>query len=482
MTGWLNSQLLGTREKLLHHRAKPNGDATAEQQSTISATTPFDSARLFRNLLYQCEGYPTLYHHRGGFYGWNGAAYPEIEELEIRARLYDFLDQSVELDKKGSPRRFKPNKSRVANILDGLLAAAYLPGSIEPPAWLKSRPLDPHDIIACRNGLLYLPDRTLLTHSPALFTYNSVDFDYAATAPPPSQWLRFLDQLWLGDAESIDTLQEIFGLMMTGDTRHQKAFLLVGPKRSGKGVIARVLVGLVGKANCVSPTLTSLGGQFGLQPLIGKLVAIISDARLGTKADQHAIVEAFLRVTGEDHITADRKNRAAWNGQLAVRFLVISNELPRLTDTSGALASRFIILRLVNSFYGREDQTLTDKLIAERPGIFNWSLDGLQRLKARGHFLQPPSAAAAVQELEDLASPIGAFIRERCEVGGAYSVGVEPLYEAWRKWCEQQGRDHPGTKQTFGRDLRAVLPALGDGRPREGSDRYRIYTGIRLRF
>ena len=47
---------------------------------------------------------------------------------------------------------------------------------------------------------------------------------------------------------------------------------------------------------------------------------------------------------------------------LRVRFLVISNELPSLADASGALASRFIVLRLINSFYGREDQRLTERL------------------------------------------------------------------------------------------------------------------------
>ncbi len=32
---------------------------------------------------------------------------------------------------------------------------------------------------------------------------------------------------------------------------------------------------------------------------------------------------------------------------------------------------------------------------------------------------------------ERVTSPIGAFLRERCEVGPAYSVGVDDLFEAW---------------------------------------------------
>jgi putative DNA primase/helicase len=93
------------------------------------------------------------------------------------------------------------------------------------------------------------------------------------------------------------------------------------------------------------------------------------------------------------------------------RFIIISNELPRLADASGALASRFIVLVLINSFYGREDQTLTGRLLTELPGILNWSIAGWHRLIKRGHFLQPGSALDAVRQLEDLGSPIGAFLR-----------------------------------------------------------------------
>lgn len=237
---------------------------------------------------------------------------------------------------------------------------------------------------------------------------------------------------------------------------------------------------MVGRCSAVSPTLASLGERFGLQPLINKLLAVISDARLGTKADQHAIAESVLRITGEDDITTDRKNRQAWTGKMRVRFLVISNELPRLADTSGALASRFIILRLVHSFYGREDQTLTDKLLAELPRILNWSIEGPQRLRKRGHFIQPASAAEAVRELEDLSSPVGAFIREKCELGPGCTVEINRLFEAWCDWCKTQGRDHPGTAQSFGRDLRAACPGLETSHLGPRGYRHRFYVGIGL--
>ncbi len=66
--------------------------------------------------------------------------------------------------------------------------------------------------------------------------------------------------------------------------------------------------------------------------------------------------------------------------------VVLTNELPRLTDSSGALASRFIVLVLSKSFYGKENPRLTHELLLDAPAIFNWALEGLDRMNARGYF------------------------------------------------------------------------------------------------
>jgi putative DNA primase/helicase len=62
--------------------------------------------------------------------------------------------------------------------------------------------------------------------------------------------------------------------------------MLVGPKRSGKGTIGRILIALLGDDNVVAPTLAGIGTNFGLAPLIGKPLEIISDSRLGGRTDQ----------------------------------------------------------------------------------------------------------------------------------------------------------------------------------------------------
>src|SRR5205823_928248 len=152
-------------------------------------------------------------------------------------------------------------------------------------------------------------------------------------------------------------------------------------------------------------------------------------------------------------LTIDRKFLGAVTMKLPTRFMFLTNELPRLSDASTALAGRFLVLRLTQSFYGQEDPGLTSQLLADLPGILLWAIEGWHRLHARHRFLQPASAMAAIQQIEDLASPVSAFVRERCIIRSGHRVPVEQLYAAWKRWCEQEGRNAVTTVQMFGRDL-----------------------------
>ena len=95
--------------------------------------------------------------------------------------------------------------------------------------------------------------------------------------------------------------------------------------------------------------------------------------------------------------------------------------------------------------------------------------------------VKSPSAKEAMLELEDLSSPIGAFIRDRCIIGPTEEVEVAYLFEIWTQWCTEQNRDRKGTRQMFGRDLRAAVPHIKTSNIREGIGRKRLYQGIGLK-
>jgi putative DNA primase/helicase len=447
---------------------------------------PRPSARKLVEQDFTVDGFVALRHQAGVFYGFLPATstYAEVDTATIRARIYTFLESAKRATetKKGEIVAFQPNTSKVNNVLDALQALVNLPTSAHAPCWLEpNTEFDPSDLLPCLNGVLHLPTRRLLPATPKLFALNGADVAFTPDAPAPEAWLRFLDSVWSKDPDCVSTLQEIAGYLLTPDTRFEKIFLLVGPRRSGKGTVARVLGQLVGDRNACAPTLTSLGGPFGKQPLIGKTVGLIADARLSGRTDPAVVAETLLSISGRDAQGVPRKNLEDWRGRLGVRFVVFANELPKVVDASGALVSRFIVLPMTESFYGREDLALSDRLAKELPSILNWALAGRDRLLERGYFLQPQSAKALIETFEDLASPENAFVRDECEVKEGVEVEAMVLFDAWQDWCRENGRDHPGTAQTFGRALRAVLPSVVTKQHRGSEGRQRFFVGVGVR-
>jgi putative DNA primase/helicase len=452
----------------------------AEARRVLPAPSmPMAVARAFVESMYTTADGLSLRYHRGVPYMWNRTYWAPLASDDLRTQAYRYLENVDYVDRNGDLIPWSPARRKVDDLLDALPAVTSVESRREPPLWIDCVPddLPAHEVVPMQNALLHVPTRTLLPHTSRFFGHHALPFEFLPAAPAPKRWLSFLSELWPDDKSSIDVLQEIVGYLLAGGTKLQKIFLLVGPKRAGKGTIGRVVSGLLGPHNLAAPSLSSLATNFGLSPLIGKSLALIADARWSSRSESHAVVERLLSISGEDSLTIDRKHREPWTGRLPTRFLILTNELPKLSDVSGALPSRFVLLVLTKSFYGEESPHLTNELLAEAPSIFTWGLSGLDRLLARGCFEQPSSSQEAIQRLEDLASPIRAFLRSNCIIASDARVPCERLWEMWKSWCEAENR-HPSTRTVFGRDLHAAAPTVRRVRARGGDERRWEYLGI----
>jgi putative DNA primase/helicase len=445
---------------------------------------PMRLAEAFRKTLYEMSGLPLLVRWARAWWRYDGQRFIELDDESLLREIFRFLDDVVveKRDKEGNVRRDRVTATtkRVNELRQALVAV--MPILADAPAWTVryDHDPDPSQLMSCLNGMLEMKTRRLLPSTPRYFSSTSVGTTWDANAPEPREWLAFLRSIWGDDGESIRALQQLFGYLLTTDTRHQKIFAIVGPKRSGKSTIGEILTALVGQESVVAPTLASFDRPFGLQPLVGKSVAIIGDARLGGRADQQAVVERLLSISGEDAILVDRKNRDPINVRFRVRVVLLSNELPRLYDASGAIASRFVILQTTRSFYGEEDVDLKSRLLKELPSIFRWALDGYDDLREQGRFTVPLASMQAIEELEALSSPITVFLADRCELSPGFEIEKSDLYAEWKKWCELNGRE-PGNSASLGRDLLTAIPTLRQRHhQRPDGKRVRFYQGLRL--
>jgi putative DNA primase/helicase len=425
---------------------------------------------------------PHLLHYRGTFWDYHAGAYSIVADEVVNADVWNFLDGAAAL--RGKPRvqvPFRPNRSSVGETLAALEAVTILSPHIAAPSWLGGGrdELPPEHIISFPNGLLDLRDNKLHPPDPCFFTTAALGFNYLAAAPEPVEFKRFLEQIYESDESEIQLAQEIFGYLLSGDTSLEKAFFFIGPRRSGKGTMMRVLQHLLATSAVAGPTLKSLGTQLGLQPLIGKQVAIVDDLRVSSPKETDLLVENILKITGRGHFTIDRKFTTAWEGTLPVKLVFVSNVMPKLGDDSGAVASRFVISNTRQSFYDREDPLLfRDRLLPELPGIFHWAMGGLQRLRERGKFAETEAGAESKERLALLGSPVLGFIEAKCDLHPDKSVPKDVIYSHWCSYAAANGLQRLGNEQFFAALYAAAGGKVHATKKRDGGRQVPSLSGI----
>jgi putative DNA primase/helicase len=201
---------------------------------------PMPNARLFLGAEYSHRERCLLLHQGGQFYRWDGTCWPALEDPILRAQLYRWFE-TKKYPEGLALKPFAPTVRKVADLMDAARAITIIATTTPTPSWLGTANHPAEQFISAKNGLIHWPTRTLHPHRPDFYVHHAVQFDFDPNAPEPERWLTFLQQLWPDDAETIEALQEMFGYLVSGETSQQKIFMLVGPKRAGKGTIARVL-------------------------------------------------------------------------------------------------------------------------------------------------------------------------------------------------------------------------------------------------
>jgi len=233
-----------------------------------------------------------------------------------------------------------------------------------------------------------------------------------------------------------------------------------------------------------------------MSPLDAVQVAFIGEVELSGHPMRNVILERLKGIIGEDAVILNEKYEKPRSVKLQTRFFVSCNEMPTFYDASGAIGQRFLYLHYQKSVAGREDRTLESRLSGELPGINNWALTGLARLRASGGvFTVPDTATKLANDFLLRSNPIHAFVRDKlivhrpCDPGDVpgveltdkpLSVNRDAVVKTYQSWCTDHDVDEK-TMVWFGRDLSNALPKLTDTRPRGSGVRVRVYAGIGLK-
>jgi P4 family phage/plasmid primase-like protien len=316
---------------------------------------------------------------------------------------------------------------------------------------------DAPGLIALANGTLNLLTREFSDWHPEQFLRRKLaaSYDAAATAP---HFQKFMDVLFEDRAKAergplIELVQEFFGASLCVQLlarEQRRALFAVGPSRTGKTELARILTRLVGKP-VASPTVGEISDRFGLQCFYGAQAWIRDDAvNEGDRLDP----QKFKTIVTGEAIDIARKNQTAVRVELQIPILLTCNSLPTSRDASDAVFNRSLVLDL-NAVVSEADAVRHRRQLGipeetklgnwlfdqEGPGILNWALDGLSRLRKRGAFRLPAPVTSSIQRFKDESNAVAEFARTLLVPSPNTKVERADLLCAFHGWLREEVGD-----------------------------------------
>ncbi len=451
---------------IIYHKQESDMDSL-DTRRILNPQTPRETAQIFIDEEYRALGIRSIQCVTANrqFYEYHKGFYRPVDDLKVQADIARFLNASVRQVKDDITKEvinvpFNTNSAKEREVMNSLKCISSEGISEDPaikPTWifnLDESIVDPNQVIPFQNRLLSIPsfikdgnpNTCLHELTPKFFNCSQIPFnidpqDHGRLRPV--KFIKFLENIFGEDfddknnRQSISFLQQWFGYCLTTQIWAQKILLIVGPNRSGKGTIAQVLENMLGEANFTNPSSASLVDRFPLESFVNKRLAVFGDARFGDK--KGTVKEILLQISGGDRMNVDRKNKSILSGvRLPTKIMILSNALPKFRDEGAAFASRFITLKLEQSFLGREDKDLFERdLKPEIPLIFWWALDGLRDLMAKGSFIQPDAGKESIEKMKAYESPVKDFTVEKCVIDNKQSIAKKTLYNLYELWCKE---------------------------------------------
>jgi putative DNA primase/helicase len=330
-------------------------------------------------------------------------------------------------------------------------------------------------LFTVKNGTIHLRSGELRECSPGDLITRASQVDYLAGAQCP-RWMRFLEEIFLGDEELIKFVQRAAGYTFTGDTREQCLFVLYGGGANGKSTFLEIMLKLVGTHGAITSFSTFLVHQNPGTPRND--VAKLHGARLVKAAEsqkQAALDEATVKeVTGGDTISARFLFREFFDFRPQFKIWLTTNHRPTISGTDDAIWRRIRLIPFNQQFAGKHrDSRLREKLEAELSGILAWAVRGCLEWQRIGLGNAPAVESATLQYRRD-SDHFGRFLNERCTDRPGDQASGQELFDAYVQWCVNTG-EKPESNNIFAKAL--ADRAMQKKRTRKGT----MYTGVGLR-
>jgi putative DNA primase/helicase len=411
------------------------------------------------------------------FYCYNdGIWVPDEGALEVSGRLDEFVQETV------ASLRNHHGVSHDQCLSQGRFLLRYrnrTPAQnaiAQSRTFLRAEPgqLDGRDdLIAVRNGLLNLADRTFKPLCPDDYVTRRLAVAYDPRARCPI-FLKVLSDSFCGDKDLIAYVKGILGYWLTGLTNRQELYILLGSVANGKSTILNAISHVLGSyaGTLMSETIFEGGGSghnADLASMRGLRLAVVHEAESKFRLNSARLKQ----ITGQDTIKVRPLYKDPFDFLPKFKVAIICNKKPDLDAYDDALKRRLKLIPFEHVVPANErDPLLGEKLKAEASGILNFIVEGAQMF-FRGEIREPVAVKRATETYIAGQDSVRAFLQDCSVRSPGAMVGKGVLYDTYARYCEDEILAVV-SKGQFG----AILKSMNYTDTRSGDERQ--WKGVRL--
>ncbi|OIQ16609.1 MAG: DNA primase [Flavobacterium sp. MedPE-SWcel] len=297
-------------------------------------------------------------------------------------------------------------------------------------------------VINLQNGTFEITPKIKLLRpfDPLDFLTYQLPFEYNTEAKAPT-FEAYLNKV-LPDVDCQKVLAEYIGYIFIKNgsktLKEEKALILYGTGANGKSVFFEIVNALLGEENTSNYSLQSLTDSNGYYraSIANKLVNYASE--INGKHDTNL----FKQMVSGEPIEARLPHGNPHILKQYAKFIFNCNELPQDVEQTNAYFRRFLIIPFnVTIPENEQDKTLHTKIIeSELSGVFNWVLDGLNRLLKQQRFTNCEAAQQALKEYKLQSDSVKMFIKENNYQKSPtdYKL-IQELYIEYKTFCIDDG-------------------------------------------
>ncbi|MFZ3229844.1 MAG: phage/plasmid primase, P4 family [Pseudobdellovibrio sp.] len=374
------------------------------------------------------------------FYQFTSKCYEKLIESDLVNDIIKFIQRHPLAWKKAG-------KTFAKEILSNIEAKVNTDANNSIPHWIDNAKEAVGDIISLSNGSVDLTRVEsvaaiqILPNSSELFQTTTLPFDFDPQAKC-EKWISFLDEI-IPDRETQMSLQEWFGLNLVYDTSFQKFAIFYGQGANGKSVCCVVLRALLGEKNVSGVNLEAFDPKrtFTLAATVGKLANIVEELNVNSKTEEGEI----KKFVSGSMMTIEKKNKDPFEAIPTARLTFATNTLPNVSDSSDGLWRRILLYPFKYQTLDpqRQDRNLvTEKFWVEAnelPGIFNWAVEGLFRLRRNKKFTISTEMSNELSNYKAQSNPTKEFLLENCEFKIGKIISTLKLYEFYADYMKVRG-------------------------------------------